>query len=67
MIASDAFAGIFGYTNWYVIWSGDDELLRTIVGPLGPYWSLAIEEQFYVLLTVTVVLCWRTAGTRSVG
>lgn len=60
MFAADAIAGIYGYTNWYVIWSGADELLRTIVGPLGPYWSLAIEEQFYVLLTVTVLLCWRT-------
>ena len=58
--ASDAFAGVYGYTNWYVIWSGADELLRTIVGPLGPFWSLAIEEQFYVLLTVTVLLCWRS-------
>ena len=55
MQASDAIAGVFGYTNWYVIWSGEDELLRTIVGPLGPYWSLAIEEQFYVLLTVAFV------------
>ena len=60
MIASDALAGVYGYTNWYVIWSGADELLRTIVGPLGPFWSLAIEEQFYVLLTGTVLLCWRT-------
>ncbi|MET0663322.1 MAG: acyltransferase [Ilumatobacteraceae bacterium] len=60
MIAPDAFAGVYGYTNWYVIWSGADELLRTIVGPLGPFWSLAIEEQFYLLLTVTVLLCWRT-------
>ncbi|MET0911539.1 MAG: acyltransferase [Ilumatobacteraceae bacterium] len=61
MQASDAIAGIFGYTNWHVIWSGEDQLLRTIVGPLGPYWSLAIEEQFYVLLTVAFVGCLRTA------
>ena len=60
MFASDAIAGVYGYTNWYVIWSGADELLRTIVGPLGPFWSLAIEEQFYVLLSLTVLLCWRT-------
>ncbi len=60
MFASDAIAGVYGYTNWYVIWSGADELLRTIVGPLGPFWSLAIEEQFYVLLTITVLICWRT-------
>jgi peptidoglycan/LPS O-acetylase OafA/YrhL len=61
MRPSDAIAAIFGYTNWHVIWSGDDQLLRTIVGPLGPYWSLAIEEQFYVLLTLAFIACLRTA------
>lgn len=61
MQASDAAAGIFGYTNWHVIGSGEDVLLRTIVGPLGPFWSLAVEEQFYVLLTIAVLLAWRTA------
>lgn len=61
MQPSDAVAGVFGYTNWHVIRSGQDELLRTIVGPLGPFWSLAIEEQFYVLLSIAFVACMRTA------
>jgi peptidoglycan/LPS O-acetylase OafA/YrhL len=61
MTASDALAGTFGYTNWHVIWSGEDALLRTIVGPLGPFWSLAIEEQFYLLLVVAVIAAVRTA------
>jgi peptidoglycan/LPS O-acetylase OafA/YrhL len=61
MTASDALAGAFGYTNWHVIWSGEDALLRTIVGPLGPFWSLAIEEQFYLLLVVVVIAAARTA------
>ena len=61
MTVGDAAAGIFGYTNWHVIASGESQLLRTIVGPLGPFWSLAVEEQFYVILSVVVVLAWRTS------
>jgi len=60
MRAIDAAAGLFGFTNWHVILSGEDELLRTIVGPLGPFWSLAVEEQFYVLLSVAVLVAART-------
>ncbi len=60
MQTSDALAGTFGYTNWHVIWSGPDLLLRTIVGPLGPFWSLAVEEQFYILVSVAVLVAAMT-------
>ena len=53
---SDAVAATWSYTNWHVIVSGQARLLQTIVGPLGPTWSLAVEEQFYVLLAVAVAL-----------
>ncbi len=61
MATSDALAGAFGYTNWHVIWNGQDALLRTIVGPLGPFWSLGIEEQFYLVLVIAMVAVVRTA------
>ena len=58
---SDAWAAIWSVTNWHVIVGGQDRLLQTIVGPLGPTWSLAVEEQFYVLLAIGVWLASRTA------
>ena len=38
------------------------KLLQTIVGPLGPTWSLAVEEQFYVVLALLLVVVARAAA-----
>jgi len=54
--SSDALAATWSYTNWHAVAGGESELLRTIVGPFGPFWSLAIEEQFYVLLALGFVV-----------
>ncbi len=64
--AGDAIAAVWSATNWRVVAAGQSELLHTIVGPLGPTWSLAVEEQFYVLLAVVVVLAGRAARPERV-
>lgn len=59
--AADVVAAVWSATNWHVIAAGDGQLLQTIVGPLGPTWSLAVEEQFYVGLALAAWLAVRTA------
>lgn len=56
---SDTIAATWNVTNWHVIAGGQSRLLQTIVGPLGPTWSLAVEEQFYVVLALLLVVVLR--------
>jgi len=57
--SSDTVAATWNVTNWHVIAGGESNLLQTIVGPLGPTWSLAVEEQFYVVLALLMVVVLR--------
>jgi peptidoglycan/LPS O-acetylase OafA/YrhL len=60
--ASDVLAGIFSVKNWQSIHleSGTTAQQLRLLGPLSPYWSLAVEEQFYLGLSVVIALALRT-------
>ena len=62
--SSDAIAAAWNITNWHVIAGGEEHLLQTIVGPLGPTWSLAVEEQFYLVLALLLVAITRLPRAR---
>ncbi len=67
LFPSDALAALFSFRNWQAISLETTQGLRT-VGPLSPYWSLAIEEQFYLGLSIVVGVAmlarsWRTTLT----
>ncbi|NIR34959.1 MAG: acyltransferase, partial [Actinobacteria bacterium] len=58
-----------GYVaNWIFIADGDS-YFADVAGPsmFRHVWSLAIEEQFYLLWPLTVLVLIRWKGTRAVG
>ena len=56
---SDAAAGLFSVKNWQSIAVADQHAFR-LLGPLSPYWSLAVEEQFYLGLSIVVAVAARS-------
>ena len=63
-IRGDALATVFYVANWHAIFSGHGywELFQT-PSPLEHMWSLAIEEQFYVIWPLVVVAIAAIAAT----
>lgn len=62
----DALAAIFSVKNWQDIHfaTSQNQGLRTL-GPLSPYWSLSIEEQFYLGMSIVIGLTMLTARWRQ--
>jgi peptidoglycan/LPS O-acetylase OafA/YrhL len=61
MPVSDAAAGLFSVKNWQSIVVADQHVYR-LLGPLSPYWSLAVEEQFYLGLSIVVAIAARSTN-----
>lgn len=57
----DAISTLLYVGNWHAIWSGNSYFQQTgLISPLEHTWSLAIEEQFYLLFPVLLVLIAKT-------
>ncbi len=60
----DFLAGIFYGSNWYQILVGQGYTAGEAFAPLRHLWSLAVEEQFYLLWPLVMMLILARASTR---
>ncbi len=62
-LADDARASSLWFANWHFIGEASDYF--AVDGPESPYlhfWSLSIEEQFYLAFPLVVLAAWRRGG-----
>lgn len=65
-LRGDLLAGTFYVTNWYQIWVGQGYTAAGDFAPLRHLWSLAVEEQFYLLWPLVMIFLLRK-GTRPLA
>ena len=59
MLRGDSIAGFLYGSNWFQVWSGSSYTSSFAFAPLRHLWSLAVEEQFYIVWPVVMFVLLR--------
>ena len=66
-LRGDVVAGLLYVSNWYQIVVGLGYTAAADFAPLRHLWSLAVEEQFYIVWPLVMVVLLRRYGTRRIS
>ncbi len=66
-LRGDLLGGLLYVSNWYQIWVGQGYSATGDFAPLRHLWSLGVEEQFYLVWPIVMMLILRRGGTRKVA
>lgn len=66
-LRGDVIAGVAYVANWFQIWTGSSYTTSSEFAPLRHLWSLAVEEQFYIVWPVVMWVLLRRVRGRAVA
>lgn len=66
-LRGDVVAGVAYVANWFQIWTGSSYTSASEFAPLRHLWSLAVEEQFYIVWPVVMFVLLKRVRGRAIA